>query len=102
MRNSSDKDYKKPTLSRMNREQFDCRLCDQQLGLGVVGECDRKQEECLCPEGFSGNDEYAIFESCHVNENVFRALHMVSPIISLLDKVQVAIYIVMLFLDSRN
>lgn len=57
--------------------RLDCGNCEQKLGLGVKGECNVETQSCDCPLGYSGNDEFALFTSCHVNDTLFKGLHWV-------------------------
>jgi hypothetical protein len=50
-------------------------------GFGVVGSCIEASEHvetpfCQCPEGFSGIDDWATYDDCHVDERARLAVHM--------------------------
>eukprot|EP00514_Thraustochytrium_sp_LLF1b_P002791 CAMPEP_0184510260 /NCGR_PEP_ID=MMETSP0198_2-20121128/1717_1 /TAXON_ID=1112570 /ORGANISM="Thraustochytrium sp., Strain LLF1b" /LENGTH=496 /DNA_ID=CAMNT_0026900135 /DNA_START=206 /DNA_END=1696 /DNA_ORIENTATION=+ len=42
--------------------------CNETLGWGVRGTCDEVSGVCLCPAGYSGNDDWDQYNDCRVNE----------------------------------
>ena len=43
---------------------------------GVAGVCDNATSRCICPEGYTGQDEWYYFNDCHVNLALARGMHL--------------------------
>ena len=56
---------------------MDCDLCEEKITFGTSGVCDLDQGLCICPDGYTGIDEFNKFTSCHVNEKLFSVIHSV-------------------------
>lgn len=54
---------------------FNCEDCETDWFLGVAGICLEDNQTCLCPEGYSGRDDWVITQTCHVNESAVLTFH---------------------------
>jgi len=48
--------------------------CEESWFLASAGVCDVATGECLCPDGYSGRDDWASFNDCRINEDLRRGL----------------------------
>lgn len=69
-------------LLSVHELELDCESCETALGLGSPGNCSLQTETCVCPPGFSGIDEFIVFDTCHVNEELATRLNLVSAILA--------------------
>lgn len=57
--------------------ELDCEVCEEVNFFGINGTCDEEQGKCLCPEGFSGRDDWMAFGDCIVKESIQMRFHKV-------------------------
>lgn len=46
--------------------------------MGAKGTCEKAQEICICPDGFSGTDHWFASEACYVDERIVEPILQVS------------------------
>eukprot|EP00510_Aplanochytrium_minuta_P000089 CAMPEP_0184016032 /NCGR_PEP_ID=MMETSP0954-20121128/6689_1 /TAXON_ID=627963 /ORGANISM="Aplanochytrium sp, Strain PBS07" /LENGTH=212 /DNA_ID=CAMNT_0026296979 /DNA_START=199 /DNA_END=834 /DNA_ORIENTATION=+ len=51
-------------------------LCERSWFLGAEGVYNVSTSICACPDGYSGNDDWSAFNSCHVNESIAEKLKL--------------------------
>lgn len=56
---------------------FNCDDCETDWALGVAGLCDEENGKCICPDGYSGKDDWVITQTCHVNESAVLVFHRI-------------------------
>lgn len=61
--------------------------CEREWILGRRGFCNETLEICICPEGFSGVDDWKVFSSCNVNESLRQGIHILALTASAIDVV---------------
>lgn len=65
----------------------DVKDCEFDLFIGSRGVCNFTLGVCICPSGFSGRDDWSLFNSCHVSDKVSNEFHIVALTLCLVDAV---------------
>lgn len=65
----------------LNCTDFDS-LCEEGTAVTKAGECDALSGLCLCPEGWSGFDDWRVTNDCSVNDGTQRALWRAVQVVS--------------------
>ena len=55
-----------------------CDLCETDWLLGAAGTCNITADLCVCPDGFTGIDDWFVTDTCHVNLNLAYYMLIVS------------------------
>jgi len=56
--------------------------CEKSWALGTAGQCNVATGECVCPDGFSGRDDWAAFNDCRINEDFRRGFWIIALVIN--------------------
>ncbi|GBG28661.1 Hypothetical Protein FCC1311_048822 [Hondaea fermentalgiana] len=59
-------------------------LCEESMPFGAAGVCNVTTGICACPEGYSGKDDWMLFNDCRVNEDLQLAVWVIAVFIAVI------------------